>query len=578
MSCGNDSCGCRDANGKGGGPEESSPVTDYIAKSGNSSKDKGNKGNFLQRGLQWFVQTIIADMRITRVRVLSQTFFFLLFLFFVVITDLRYLKGYPVSLFLEMDPLVGVATAMTTGTVYKALILGLVLLLPTLLLGRFFCNWICPYGTLHQFTRFLFGRRDEQWQIDSNRFRSLQQLKYIILVAMLLAAAFGSLQIGLLDPICLFHRSMSTAVLPGINLIFPDTFYVKQYFHVGAWLIGAILLFFVGMNVVIPRFFCRTVCPLGAFLGLLSRFSVIRIERDPNKCIDCDACLKNCQGASDPHTQLRKSECFVCFECIEDCPVDAISFAFMPNKNHEVAGPPLPGRRAAMASLFGVAGYAVARASGASDHNFKKEVIRPPGSVKEEGFLERCIKCDQCIRVCPTNVLQPTVMEAGLEGFWTPILNMKMGYCELNCTLCGTVCPTGAIQKISIEEKTGRGDFAEQGPIKLGTAFYDHGRCLPWAMETPCVVCEEVCPTSPKAIYSREVTIRKRDGSMTTLRRPYVDPSLCIGCGICEHECPVKDHAAIRVTAIGETRSEERRLLMDGGDPSNLLDLVKRKR
>jgi ferredoxin len=169
-------------------------------------------------------------------------------------------------------------------------------------------------------------------------------------------------------------------------------------------------------------------------------------------------------------------------------------------------------------------------------------------------------------------------MEAGLEGFWTPILNMKIGYCELNCTLCGQVCPTGAIQRISIEEKNGRGDFEEQGPVRIGTAFYDHGRCLPWAMETPCVVCEEVCPTSPKAIYSREVTIRKRDGNMITLRRPYVDPSLCIGCGICEHECPVKDHAAIRVTAIGETRSEERGLLMDGGDSSNLLDLVKRNR
>jgi polyferredoxin len=521
---------------------------------------------------------VFADMRITRVRVIAQAFFFALFLFFVVITDLRYLKGYPVSLFLEMDPLVGLATAITTWTVYKALILGLVLLLPTLLLGRFFCNWICPYGTLHQVTRFLFGRRDEQSNIDANRFRNLQQLKYIILVAMIVAAFFGSLQIGLLDPICLFHRSMTAAILPGITLLIPDTFYVQQYYHVGAWLIGLILIFFVVMNVVIPRFFCRTVCPLGAFLGYLSRFAMWRIERDPNKCIDCDACLKNCQGASDPHTQLRKSECFVCFECIDDCPVDAISFSFMPNKDHEVTGPPLPGRRAALASLLGLAGYAVTRASGASDENFNKKVIRPPGSVEEEGFLERCIKCDQCIRVCPTNVLQPTLLEAGLEGIWTPILNMKIGYCELNCTLCGQVCPTGAIQRISIEEKNGRGEYEEQGPVRLGTAFYDHGRCLPWTMETPCVVCEEVCPTSPKAIYSREVTIRKRDGNNITLRRPYVDPALCIGCGICEHECPVKDHAAIRVTAIGETRSPDRRLLMDGGDPSSLLDLGKRDR
>jgi len=520
----------------------------------------------------------MADMRITRVRVISQTFFFSLFVFFAVITDLRYLKGYPASLFLEMDPLVGVATAITTTTVYKGLILGLVLLIPTLLLGRFFCNWICPYGTLHQFTNFLFGSRDELKRIESNRFKGIQQIKYILLIAVIAAAFFGSLQIGLLDPICLLHRSFTTVVFPGINLIIPDTFYVEQFYHVGAWLIGGILIFFVGMNVVIPRFFCRSVCPLGAFLGVMSRFAVWRIERDPNKCIDCDKCLRNCQGASDPHTQLRKSECFVCFECIDDCPTDAISFKFMPNPDHEVAIPPITRRRAFMSAMLGVSGYAVARASGASDKNFKKEVIRPPGSVEESGFLERCIKCDQCIRACPTNVLQPTLLEAGIEGIWTPILNMKIGWCELNCTMCSQVCPTGAIQRITIPEKTGTGDFADQGPIKLGTAFYDHGRCLPWTMETPCVVCEEVCPTSPKAIYSREVTITKRDGNPITLRRPYVDPSLCIGCGICEHECPVKDLAAIRVSAIGESRSEERKLLMDGGDSSNLLDLVRRNR
>ncbi len=516
--------------------------------------------------------------RITKVRLAAQTFFFLLFLFFVIITDLRYLKGYPVSLFLELDPLVGFATAATTGTIYKGLILCLLLLVPTLFLGRFFCNWICPYGTLHQLIGWLFGRKDEVTRIDSNRFRKLQGLKYVFLVMMIVMAFFGSLQIGLLDPICLFHRSMSTAVLPALNEIFPDTFYVKQAYHVGAWAIGFLLLFFVVMNVYVPRFFCRVVCPLGAFLGVASRFSLWRIERDPNTCIDCDACLANCQGACDPHTQLRKSECFVCMDCIEDCPVDALSFQFMPNRKHEIAAPPVTGRRVAMASVLGAAGYAMARSAGASDKNFSKKVIRPPGSLKEDEFLERCIKCDQCIRACPTNVLQPTLMEAGLEGIWTPILNMKIGYCELNCTMCGQVCPTGAIQRISIEEKTGMGRHAERGPVKLGTAFYDRGRCLPWAMETPCVVCEEVCPTSPKSIFSREVTIIKRDGNPITLRQPYVDPSRCIGCGICEHECPVKDHAAIRVTAIGETRSTERSLLMDGGDPTSVLELVKKKR
>ena len=281
---------------------------------------------------------------------------------------------------------------------------------------------------------------------------------------MIVAALCGSLQIGLLDPICLFHRSMSMAIFPMLNLFFPSSVYVRQYFHAGAWVIGFLLLFLVGMNVVIPRFFCRVLCPLGAFLGTLSTAALWRIDRDPHKCVDCDLCLKSCEGASDPHTQLRKSECFVCFNCIEDCPEDAISFKFMPALQREITAPVVPARRAFLATLLGVAFFAFGRASGASDRNYDKKVIRPPGSVEEKDFLERCIKCDQCLRVCPTNVLQPALMESGLEGIWTPILNMKLGYCEVNCTLCGQVCPTGAIQRITIEEKTGTGTVCQRRP------------------------------------------------------------------------------------------------------------------
>ncbi len=513
-------------------------------------------------------------------RRVSQVFFFSLFTFFCVVTDLRYLKGYPASLFLEMDPLVAVATAITTHSIYKGLLWSLVLIIPTLLLGRVFCNWMCPYGIAHHFIGWLFGkgRAEDKVRIESNRYKSIYQTKYIILIAMLVAAFFGSLQIGLLDPICLFHRSVTTAILPAVNQVDPGSIYVRQYFHAGAWVIGGLLVFLIGMNAVIPRFFCRVLCPLGAFLGTMSKVALWRIDRNPDKCVDCDLCLKNCEGASDPHTQLRKSECFVCFNCIEDCPEDALSFKFMPQLQREIAAPVVPARRAFLGTIIGASFYALGRGTGNADRNYDKKVIRPPGSVAEKDFLDRCIKCDQCIRACPTNVLQPALFESGIEGLWTPILNMKLGYCELNCTMCSQVCPTGAIQRITIEEKTGVGASAEKGPIRLGTAFYDHGRCLPWSMETPCVVCEEVCPTSPKAIYSREVTITKRDGNPITLRRPYVDPALCIGCGICEHECPVTDEAAIRVTAIGETRSRDRRLLMDGGDTSAVRDLEKRSR
>ncbi len=343
------------------------------------------------------------------------------------------------------------------------------------------------------------------------------------------------------------------------------------------------MLGLVGMNLVIPRFFCRVLCPLGAFLGVLSRFAWWRIDRDLTRCTDCDLCVSHCEGASDPHAALRKSECFVCFNCIDDCPEDALRFRFMPPKKYfpklgklfdrpvisqvpetEVAWPAVSRRRVLLTAVAGVLAYPFLRLSAAVNPTaFSKKAIRPPGSVEESEFLERCIKCDQCINVCPTNVLQPsTLAEGGLEGLWTPVMDMRIGFCQLNCTLCSEVCPTGAIQKISLEKKLGVGAHAADGPISVGTAFFNRGRCLPWAMETPCVVCEEVCPVSPKAIGTYDVQIKRWDGTMVLLNRPYMRPELCIGCGICEHECPVADDRAVYVTAVGETRSKDRSLLL----------------
>ena len=129
-----------------------------------------------------------------------------------------------------------------------------------------------------------------------------------------------------------------------------------------------------------------------------------------------------------------------------------------------------------LASLFGLFMFPMARLSGGVKKNWSKYVIRPPGSVAEDEFLSRCIKCDQCIRVCPTNVLQPALFEAGVEGLWTPIMVSKMGWCELNCTLCSQVCPTGAIREISIAEKLGVGPFEAARADQDGHGVLQPGR------------------------------------------------------------------------------------------------------
>lgn len=150
----------------------------------------------------------------------------------------------------------------------------------------------------------------------------------------------------------------------------------------------------------------------------------------------------------------------------------------------------------------------------------------------------------------------------GIEALWTPVAHFNVGHCQLKCTLCSEVCPTGAIRKISVSEKLGRGAFENAGPIRLGTAFINRSRCLPWANEIPCVVCEEVCPVAPKAIQTRDEEVKNAFGQRVRLNKPIVVPDLCIGCGICQTECPVADRPAAYVTAIGESRSAEHRLLL----------------
>ena len=617
-----------------------------------------------------------------KIRRIYEGLFLGLFLFFLFITDLRYLKGWPVSLFLEATPLVAVATALTTHTIYRNLVWGLVVIAITLMLGRVWCNWMCPFGILHHLFGWMGNRRNTKQMIEVNRYRKIYALKYYILAVMLVMAAswivptlfawpgaaariyaaahpsgpslwaafapalailaamiaavvlpkldihlpswwentsaakrmqagagtlaaslvggflvagFGAtldalatglsnataehkvgsstLQIGLLDPIALTVRSMTTSVLPSVHSA-TEAVYTEPREYMWGWVVGVIFVGLLMANWWIPRFFCRALCPLGALLGLFSRFAIWRIDRDPVRCTDCDLCLKSCEGASDPHADLRKSECFVCLNCIEDCPHDALAFRFLPRKASEVAYPVVGRRQLLLSGLFGLIFFPMVRQSGLIRKNWSRYNIRPPGSVAEDEFLRRCIKCDQCIRVCPTNVLQPAMFEAGLEGLWTPIMVSKMGWCELNCTLCSQVCPTGAIREISIAEKLGAGPFQAKGPIKTGTAFYNQGRCLPWAMDTSCVVCEEVCPVSPKAIFTRNVEVTNRWGETLELKRPFIDAEKCIGCGICEHECPVKDDPAVYVTAVGETRSKIRSLLLTLVDEPEAQELL----
>jgi formate hydrogenlyase subunit 6/NADH:ubiquinone oxidoreductase subunit I len=188
---------------------------------------------------------------------------------------------------------------------------------------------------------------------------------------------------------------------------------------------------------------------------------------------------------------------------------------------------------------------------------FHPALIRPPGSLPEPEFLSKCIRCGECMKVCPTNAIHPAWMEGGLEGLWSPVLKMNIGSCEYECTLCMQVCPTDAIVEMTVEEKQ---------QVKIGLAYFDKNRCLPYAYARSCIVCEEHCPTPEKAIWFQEVEVTNLQGERVIVKQPHVDPELCIGCGICEAKCPIRDQAAVRVSSAGESRNPGNEIMLDAAD------------
>jgi polyferredoxin len=507
----------------------------------------------------------------------------------------------PVEGYLLADPFVAAMTLLSTHTVYRGLLWSVGLLALTLVFGRIFCGWICPFGTLHHFFAWILPSKKGRGgpRVEANKTHEYQRAKYYLLYAFLLAALGGSAIGGLFDPICIAVRSIGLGVIPAAqylthrglgavtmtgsrplqgaadhtqDFLAQTVWQSHQFYFHQTWLIVFLLVALLFANRFIPRFWCRVLCPLGAFLGVFSRFALFGMEKDHAKCTDCNLCLVHCQGADSPQggVKWRQDECHMCMNCETACPEDVIKFRFLPNRKSAVTRPDVQRRTALAAAGAGALFLPSARIADSLDVNYHSKVIRPPGAVEERAFLERCIRCAECMKVCPNNALHPAFLEAGIEGIWTPILIARIGYCEHSCVLCGQVCPTGAIQKIGEKEKLGIG----QPPIKIGTAFYDQGRCLPWSMQTPCIVCEEFCPTSPKAIWVEEVEAPVRDSKpgpngespvmkQVRLQRPHVDPSLCIGCGACEKVCPVQDQPAVYITSVGETRSKTNVILLE---------------
>ncbi len=501
---------------------------------------------------------------IHRLRIAAQILFLLLLI--VLVNQNRFPLNFPLptDFFLRIDPLAAMVTMISAGELIIRFWPVLIVLVTAVVLGRFFCGWVCPLGAVLDASHHIMKKRKPKKEVN------LQYLKYMLLIAIAVGAVFSFQYVFLFDPLVIISRSAHIAVFPLFYYLAEESliglsgiplaggFFFDLYTSLkGAFLpvepqafrqtliILAIFLGIILLEKVSRRFWCRNLCPLGALLGLLGKFSPFGRWIGEN-CTECAICEIECKmGAISEDTKTNRAECILCLNCWFACAEGDTHFGFRrPAKDQSPLD--LSRRRFVVSSAAGITVLGLHRVT-RKDADAADKAIRPPGAVEENRFLDLCLRCQQCTGVCASTggCLQPAVMETGLEGLWTPIARMREGCCEYNCNLCGKVCPSGAIEDLPLEEKQ---------KLRMGTAYFDKNRCIPHYKEEDCLVCEEHCPTPDKAIKFKLKLIAKDDGSTGVLKLPYVDEELCIGCGICEYVCPVTGKAGIFVTPANAHR------------------------
>ena len=514
-----------------------------------------------------------------RGRVLFQALSLLLFFYLFIKTDYTGSDTleYAVNILFRLDPLLALATMAAVKTLLTLMLPALITVVLALALGRSFCGWLCPMGALLDGWSRLFGKPGRQ---SPTRF---PHLPATLLVIILVSALLGLPLAGYIDPFSILVRGFSQALYPGLNDVsvafFTWTYQqapplvnrigepiyaflqqtvlpAEQKFYQWGLVSLAVLLLVFALEFYQRRFFCRNLCPLGALLGWFARLGVLAMDGGDTGCGTCRLCSSRCRmGAIDDQRHIDAGRCILCMDCFTSCPRQIIAFSRA-----------LPGVRAAEVSLprrrfIGSLSAAVLLPAVLGTRTLASRpdplLIRPPGSLAEAEFLQRCVRCGQCMQVCISNGLQPVMLRAGLEGMFSPYLVARTGYCEFNCTLCGQVCPTGAISELTREQKH---------RFKIGHAWFDKNLCLPYAKGIPCIVCEEHCPTPDKAIRFRAAAVLDDRGGTRIVKQPYVVDDWCIGCGICETMCPLPGRSGIFVTSDGEGRHPEKRLpAADGG-------------
>ncbi|HEX2969313.1 MAG TPA: 4Fe-4S dicluster domain-containing protein [Bacteroidales bacterium] len=471
---------------------------------------------------------------------------------FLVFADFRSLipSGYTeILLFLQFIPstmkFYNIGTLAASG-------FAIVLIL-TLLTGRSYCSFLCPLGIGQDISSRIGGKFKKRFR--RYGFKKPQTvLRYLILAITLVVTMFwGIYMLTLLDPYSVFGRLMTyfgkPVVIYGNNLlsnifgrfdIYTFSHTPVKPFTLVTYSIPVFFLLLVGvMSFTQGRLYCNTICPVGTFLGLISKISLFRINIDESACTRCGRCAMKCKSSAIDFLkhEVDVSRCVDCFNCINVCQDKAVSYGLVKlrKKEHQTD----ESRRAVIAGsmllLLGIQRSAKAQDTKApapkKPSTVKEEKnypVCPPGALSISEFNKKCTACSLCINACPNGVLQPAYKEYGWSGMMQPVMNYHRSFCTFKCNKCTEICPAHALQPMMLEAKQ---------LTQLGKVKFIKDNCVVKTEKTACGACSESCPT--KAVY-----MVPYEGNLLI---PEVNDEICVGCGHCEYACPMVPFKAIYV-------------------------------
>jgi formate hydrogenlyase subunit 6/NADH:ubiquinone oxidoreductase subunit I len=431
---------------------------------------------------------------------------------------------------------------------------GLLVVLSTAVItaffGRWYCAAVCPFGVLQDF--FIFIRRHLPF---GKKFRYTKPLRLVHYsfagLSIILFSAGIVTFLSWLEPYSVFGRLtvnlFRPAITPAVN------FLSFQLYHHGITALNplpaydpgraallcsaAFFAFIAALSFFRGRLFCNLLCPAGAVLRLCAARAPFAFRIKHDACSRCGKCVSNCRaGCIDIVSgRIDSSRCVNCADCRDTCPQHAIYYGprnssvtkTVPDETNAQTRGEFIGSILKSSLVF--APILFPRSAAASVVSkflpFKKnEPVMPPGAQTRALFNRRCTSCNLCVQACPDQIIRPSVAEYGASSFMQPRLDYDYGYCLFECTRCTEVCPTGALVCLS---------KAEKETTQIGKAKLIKGNCIVYSKNLPCTACTEHCPTkaADAVPYGKD------------LMAPEVDESVCVGCGACEHACPVNPKA-----------------------------------